>query len=279
MNCHPYNFAAATSIARCSSRLLLVLLVLLSVVLSGPRGVAENRPAPLLTTDAIVTALMTANARRAAAMRGYHGKRSYHVRYSGFFGARDAEMQVEASYTAPNHKDFKVISQSGSKILLNHVLLKLLDSEKEAIQESNRRQMELSPKNYEFTWKETQDTPDGQMYVLAVVPREKTKFLYRGNIWVDARDFAVVRMEGEPAKNPSLWISRTFIKHQYKKIGEFWLPFHNESTTQVRLGGRSVLTIDYTDYQITSVGRGASPHGIDKNPVLPDPSSVIVDQH
>jgi len=38
---------------------------------------------------------------------------------------------------------------------------------------------------------------------------------------LDGQDFAVVRMEGEPAKNPSWWTKRNAIHVTYEKIGEF----------------------------------------------------------
>ncbi len=227
-------------------------LLCLIAVLPTSTWAAENPSPPLqLSTEAIVQRLLAANAWRAEALRGYRGKRLYSVDYHGFLGARAAQMQVEATYVAPNKKDFKIISQSGSKLLLNRVVLKLLDSEKEALKDEIRLQTELSSRNYEFALTETQHTADGDFYVLAVTPREKSKFLYRGKIWVEARDFAVARIEGEPAKNPSFWISHTQIEHRYTKVGDFWLPAHNQSITQVRLGGKAVLTIDYTDYEIT----------------------------
>jgi hypothetical protein len=43
------------------------------------------------------------------------------------------------------------------------------------------------------------------MYVLKVKPRTKDKYLYRGRVWVAAQDFAVVRLEAEPANNASFW--------------------------------------------------------------------------
>ena len=36
------------------------------------------------------------------------------------------------------------------------------------------------------------------------------------------------------------------------KNGEFWLPEHNQSETDVRLGGRATLTIDYGAYKMES---------------------------
>ena len=57
--------------------------------------------------------------------------------------------------------------------------------------------------------------------------RLKNKFLYRGKIWVDAKDFAVVRIEGEPAKNPSIWIKKTEIAHLPVKVDNFGFPRKN----------------------------------------------------
>jgi hypothetical protein len=37
-------------------------------------------------------------------------------------------------------------------------------------------------------------------------------------------------------------------------VGEFWLPARNETNTQVRIVGRSLLTIVYQDYEILNAG-------------------------
>jgi hypothetical protein len=86
-------------------------------------------------------------------------------------------------------------------------------------------------------------------YVLEVDPIMPSKFLYRGRIWVDAIDFAVARMEVQPGKNPSFWISKTIIHHTNEETDGFWLPHKNQSETKVRIGGTEVLTIDYGTYQ------------------------------
>jgi hypothetical protein len=218
----------------------------LPLLLTGG-GAASSEP---LSAEVVVQRLVAANARRARELRGYRGKRSYHVEYQGFLGSREAQMQVEATYIAPDKKDFKIISQAGSTLLLKRVVMKLLENEKEAQRGQNLQEMELSPRNYDFAMLERQRIPEGDFYVLEVTPKAKNKFLYRGKIWVDSGDFAVARIQGEPAKNPSFWISHTQIEHRYAKVGDFWLPRHNQSVTQIRLGGKAVLTIDYTDYQI-----------------------------
>jgi hypothetical protein len=89
-------------------------------------------------------------------------------------------------------------------------------------------------------------------YVLVVEPKVPTKFLYRGRVWVNARDFAVCRIDAEPAKNPSIWIKRTHIDHTYLKVGDFWLPKENTSVSIIRLDGRATLTIEYQNYELLS---------------------------
>jgi hypothetical protein len=235
----------------------------------------NEQPSQTPSVESIVAKLVAANQRRSRDLRGYHGRRFYHLDYRGFLGSHSAQMQVEALYKAPDKKEFKVLSQSGPNVLISRVLLKLLDSEKEASLQQTHRQIELSPENYTFKFVGIQHSPDS--YVLSVEPREKNKFLYSGKIWIDPVDFAVLRMEGEPAKNLSLWISRTTIEYVWIKIGEFWLPSSTKSVTQVRLGGTATLTIQYTDYQITGLSQADTPRGSDKS-VLPDPSSVTPDQ-
>jgi hypothetical protein len=238
----------------------------------GEPGDATAQGAPTLSVTAVVEKIMIASARRSAELGGFQGKRSYHLEYRGLLGSRNASMEVLATYTAPDQHNFSVTSQSGSKLLLNRVLLKLLDSEKEAFK--NRKQVELSPENYIFTLVGTEKIPAGDTcYVLAVKPLKPNKFLYVGKIWVDAHDFAVVRMEGEPAKAPSFWVRDTQIESTWEKVGNFWFIAHNHSVSHIRMGGTATLTIDYGEYQVTSVdGRAAKTQA--QGPVLPEPASV-----
>ena len=238
----------------------------------------DMHPAPSLSTDSIVQKLMAANAQRAEALRGYRGTRTYHLDYHGLFGSHEAGMRVEAVYTAPDRKDFKVVSQTGSKLLYNRVLLKLLSSEQDAQKEPNRKELEITPANYEFALDGMEHISNEDLYVLDVKPKGKSKYLYRGKIWVDARDFAVARMQGEPQANPSLWVSHTQIEYRWVKTEGFWLPVYNESVTQVRMGGKATLTIEYTDYHITSAARSNSINPA-ANSTLPAPTAVTADPH
>lgn len=258
-------------------------LIVATFPLSGLPGegvmMAEGPRSTALTADGIVQQLVAANARRALALRGYRQTRSYSVSYHGFPGGRSATMKVDATFTAPDKKDFTVLSQSGSKFLLNHVLLKLLDSEKEAWRGQSGKEMELTPDNYEFTFVEVEHTPEGEAYVLQVEPKINNKYLYKGRIWVDGHDFAVTRLAAEPAKNPSFWITHTQIDLHYARFGDFWLPLHNDTVTHVRFGGDAVLSIDYADYQINDVKQVQSARPSGHVPALPPANAVSGDPH
>ncbi len=227
-----------------------------AVCQSPPPGPGAKRSSnfdqnPLLPVEQIARNLQERNAQRAAALGEFNGTRIYRMQYRGFPSDRDAEMVVSVTYRAPNSKEFRVVSQSGSKLIIDRVFKKLLEGEQEASNEENRRNTALSTQNYDFTSAGYEITPDGAEYVLNLTPKTRNKYLYRGKIWVDAKDFAVVRIEGQPAKNPSFWIKNTEVKHRYAKVNDFWLPAENHTESVIRLGGRAILSIEYKDYKIT----------------------------
>jgi hypothetical protein len=206
-----------------------------------------------VSTEGIVQNLLAARARQTRQLQAFDALRTYRLDYRGFGGERHAEMQVVTAYVAPNKREYRVISQTGSKFLLDRVLPKLLDSEKEYQQEET--DSELSPRNYTFTFVGTERAGENELYILEITPKRKGKYLCQGKIWVDSRDFAIVRLEGEPSKSPSFWIGRSRMTYEYRKIGDFWLPVHKDSHTDVRLGGKAVLAIDYSDYRVTPARR------------------------
>jgi hypothetical protein len=134
--------------------------------------------------------------------------------------------------------------------VIDRVFKGLLQGEKEAANDENLERTALSAKNYKFTMTGLETSEKDPAYVLNVVPRHDNKFLYRGKIWVDANDFAVTRIEAEPAKSPSFWVKKSQINHKYQKVDEFWLPAENRTDSSIRLGGHALLSIDYSDYQI-----------------------------
>lgn len=223
-----------------------------SKVMVEAREPAPHTTAAPLSLDEVVTHLVRGNDERYRRLSHSRATRVYHLSYRGIAGAFDADMTVEAFYDRPSTKYFNIISASGPRIIVDRVLKKLLESETEAALPQVRARTLLDRDNYNFTL----SSYDGHanQYLLQVSPKKKSRYVYRGQIWIDGRDFAVTRIQAEPAQNPSFWTKKSEIRQVYNKVQGFWLPVRNESRSDIRFGGLAILTIDYKDYRLTESG-------------------------
>jgi hypothetical protein len=106
---------------------------------------AQNAPLPV---EQVARKLQERNAQRAAALSQFNVTRVYRMQYRGFLGDRDAEMVVSVTYRAPGSKEFKVVSQTGSKFIFDRVFKRLLEGEQEDTDEENRGYTALSAQKY-----------------------------------------------------------------------------------------------------------------------------------
>jgi hypothetical protein len=217
---------------------------------ASPPAAAAISGQRALSSAQIVDEMMRHNQTRADELRHYESTRTYQVEYKGYGASVAAKMVVQADYDEGSGKSFQVLSESGNKLLLDKVLKRLVASEKDA--DRDKSTTALTPANYKFKLAGMENVAGRPSYVLEVEPLVHQKYLYQGRIWVDAQDFAVAKIEAEPAKNPSFWISSTAIDHHYERIDGFWLPERNRSQTKVRIGGTAVLTIDYGTYHVVA---------------------------
>jgi len=211
-------------------------------------GGQDKPDAPVLTVDQVVEAMVKMNRSRAEALRHYTSVREYHLTLEGIFHKR-ADIVAKMTYVWPDRKEFQIISESGSELMRNRVLKATMEVEREGLRNENRERTALTPANYEFALDKVEGSPPA-FYVLTATPKISNKFVFKGKIWVDAQDFAVARFDCEPAKNPSWWLKKNDITYTYQKLGDFWLPAHMQTVTEVRIFGRSVLTVDYKDYNL-----------------------------
>jgi hypothetical protein len=240
----------------------------IALVCSATRVLPENPGAGspgAVSSAEIVDQMQRHNQARTDDLKRYKTLRHYNVEYRGFSRTIKAGMDVEVSYESATGKSFRVVSQSGSGFLCDKVLKRAVESEKEAARDTGATA--LTTANYKFQSAGTESLGGRPAYILNVEPLTDSKFLYRGKVWVDAADFAVVKMETQPAKNPSFWISRTLIHYTSAPVSGFWLPQGIRSETKVRIGGTAVMTIDYGSYQVESNGAsvGAGSKSMSRN--------------
>ncbi len=218
----------------------------------APAGgqVAGTAPAPPpLTVEQIAAQLQRTTDNRLLTLRSYESLRVMTLSYKGRLADKTASETVQMTYTAPGSKQFVILSASGSPLLRDSVFQRAMDSEQEA---AGRSDTHMTPANYDMKLLGTERLPEGQCYVLSVAPRHKNRFTYRGKIWVQSTDFAVVRIEAEPVETPSFWVKNGSFQAVYSKVGGFWLPQRMVSNSHIRLGGDATLTIQYGPYHILS---------------------------
>ncbi len=244
--CMPFNRIGALSVAAG---------FVLFAGVARPENPNITVPATLAAPQ-VVEQMLRHNRAQSEQLKHYQELRHYQVQYKGFSANLVGKMDVAVTFDAASGKSFHIVSQSGSKLLCDKVLKKAVDSEAEASQDQNATA--LTPANYKFELVGIEAVDGRPAYVLTVAPVTSSKFLYRGKIWVDSADFAVVKIKAEPAKNPSFWILRPQITFTSTKTGDFWLPTSNRSETKVRIGGTAVFTIDYGTYQIDAVASRAT---------------------
>ncbi len=206
------------------------------------------------------------------ALRSYFCRRHYFASHPIL--RRGAYLVVEARFQAPEEKQFQIIERGGSRTVERQVFVPLLETERANARLPARNDVVISRDNYTFNFEGFDAT--ARAYVFKAEPRTRNKYQFRGKVWVDAEDFAVQRVEGEPAQRPSFWIRRTHFVHKYAKFGEFWLPVSNRTEVELRVFGRAGVGIDYYDYDWKprvipeGTARNANETVPVKTPVRPD---------
>jgi negative regulator of sigma E activity len=197
-------------------------------------------------TDDVVAKMMERDRERQAALEGYIARRHYVLENARHH--KRAEMLVRMKCLKDGSKGFEIVSAAGWGVARNHVFPGLLSAEVDASQPGLRERSRITPENYSFELIGTEAINERAAYVVAVTPKTSNKYLMKGRIWVDAEEYAIVRIEGQPAKSPSFWIKSVHFVHTYGKQGPVWLPLSDTSVTEVRILGATELKIDYFGY-------------------------------
>src|SRR5258708_22905814 len=194
--------------------------------------------------------MMARDNERQATLYGYTASRRYVLENHRHH--KRAEMLVRMTCLRDGSKQVETISEIGWGGARKHVFPRLLEAETEASRPGLRERSRLIPENYVFEMVGTEYVDERPAYVIAIAPKTPNKYLMQGRIWIDADEYAIVRIEGKPAKNPSFWIKSTQFVHTYEKYGAFWFPVSDRSVTDARIFGSTNVTIQYFDYEMNT---------------------------
>ena len=163
-----------------------------------------------------------------------------------------AEMTVLDNYRRGAGKTYTIQSQSGSSVILHFGLKPLLDNEQVINQPGNVEQSWFDSANYAMKLQ-----PGGRQrlngrdcYVLAITAKRKAPNTINGALWVDAETGAIAQLDGIASKSPSAFAGTTHMMRQYMQVEGYPMATHARAESNSMLFGRTVVTIDYSDYKL-----------------------------
>ena len=227
---------------------------------------ADSMPTPS-TADDVVARMTARDGERLANLHGYTSTRRYVLENRNHH--KRAEMLVRMICREDGSKQFEVVSADGWGGARKYVFPRLLEAEVEAARPDLRERSRITPENYTFEMVGMECLRGRSAYVMTIEPKTPNKYLARGRIWVDADEFAIIRVEGKPAKNPSFWIKSVHFVHDYEKNGSFWFPMADRSVTDARIFGSTELTIEYLDYAPNAAPLSSQTAGLKSLPMSP----------
>lgn len=215
-----------------------------------------------LTADQIGQMAAQADIDATAALRDYTVVR--HIVLDNPRFNKHAEMTMRVTYHAGAGKTFEILETKNAEGMQKKVFQKLIEAEKESSQKKNVDEMRIGPRNYAFELVGTEKRDGRLCYVLELKPKRKNKYLVEGRAWVSADDFGIVHVEGRPADRISFWVGKPAIRQSFCKVGPVWMMASNHSSADVKLIGKSELSIDSSDFSVRymdheQIARAAAP--------------------
>ncbi|MGC9157955.1 MAG: hypothetical protein ACP5FH_03105 [Terracidiphilus sp.] len=163
-----------------------------------------------------------------------------------------AEMTVKVLYQKGVGKSYTTLSVAGPEIVRKFAFGQLLDNEKRINQPGNVERSWFTSENYGMELKSARpEWVNGHpCLALSITPRRKAPNRIAGTLWVDARDFTIVQVQGMASKSPSILAGPTQMMRQYAEIDGYSMATHARAESNGFLFGRIVVTVDYRDYHL-----------------------------
>lgn len=202
--------------------------------------------------NAVIRGIDAAVMTRVNSIAGYTVNEHYAVYRGDDSTHAVADMVVKTTYRKETGKSYAVVSESGSTLIRKFGLDTILENEKEINLPGNVEHSWITSANYAMTLKPggIQHLDGRDCLVLSINPRRKAPNLIVGYIWVDAKDFTIVRLDGVASKAPSIFAGATHMMRQYANVDGFSMATHARAESTTFLYGKTVVTIDYSDYKI-----------------------------
>ncbi len=149
----------------------------------------------------------------------------------------------------------------GDNTVKSHVIAKYLSAEAEA-QNQGDDAFAITPANYRFKYKGVVDDGGESAHVFQLTPKHKRVGLFKGEIWIDADSFALLRESGRLVKTPSIFLKTVDFVKEYDVRNGVSVPRQLHTVVNTRLVGPAELTINFQNVSLVDNPKEATIVGI-----------------
>jgi hypothetical protein len=220
---------------------------LVLVVATAISGVAQT--AASVDLETIVQRMTQTQVDAHNTVKPYEVTRQYQFFQGPDQGKPDSNIIADVTYFPPDAKQYAIKNAIGNG-RGEHVVRKVLDHE--AQMAGQWRESALMDANYKFSMLGEETLNGRRCFLLGLEPRRDSKELLKGKAWVDAQDFRIRQIQGEPAKSPSFWIKKLTVTIGFSEVEGMWLQTAVHADAEVRMFGRNVLAERDLNYRVGS---------------------------
>lgn len=222
---------------------------LLTIVLISTLGtsiaLSEPEPkAPPMPEDQMVVRYIAATFAQQTAMRG--GTEEINIDAAVPKFKKQGKLHALRNISKLGKITYHALGFSGDNVVKTEVIANYLKAEVEAAKGTS--DVSITPQNYKFKYKGTQEWNGRQVYVLRLNPREKKVGLFKGELWLDAETYMPVREQGSFVKSPSFMLKKMQFVRDYEIQNGVSIPQRTESQVETRFFGKVELNISYLTF-------------------------------
>jgi hypothetical protein len=227
------------------SRLLMQLVVgIVGLLVAATPAAAQDGAAILQKIDAATQA-------RYEHVLGFSDTEHYSVYRGADQTHPAAEMTVRVTYRKGVGKSYKVLSQSGSGVILHFGLKPLLENEQEINDPAKVAESWFTTANYDMHLSLAEQRVVGGRTCIGVAihPKRAAPNMIDGTVWVDPANGAILEVVGIASKAPSIFAGTTHMMREYAMMDGYAQATHARAESS-GMFGRTVVKIEYSDYKI-----------------------------
>lgn len=195
-------------------------------------GYAQSQVQPAPDLANIVSRMSVVQREVMESYREYELMRRYEL-----FGSGDQQPRTEVlakiNYTPPGQKSYHIEQSTGG--MGERAIRHALDREVDLTKDPER--VEMTQRNYTFTFDGTEDLRGVRCYVLETHPKHGDRDLLKAKVWVDASSFHILKIQGHPQKSPSFWVKDVDLTLEYGELGGMWMHITTKADADVRFSG------------------------------------------